>query len=89
MTQNVPLQTQPKPINQFDLSNIVLNVNVESQNVNTHPANLQPQAQADSFKKANILMNPTGNLNEEFDNFQTANTQEKKQSSVFIYLFIN
>ena len=91
-TQSVPPQSQPKPNNQYDLSNLNLNVNVESQKIaNTQPVNLLTQS--DLSKKANMLMNPIASLTEEFDNFQTANTQDKKQSSVFLnflfYLFIN
>lgn len=87
-------QTVPpmnKPQNQFDLTNLNLNVNISSPqiqpfNANPQPMNLKNDLES-SAQKANLLLNPTGN--EEFDNFQTANTQEnKKQASANVIVNI-
>lgn len=83
-TQSVAPMNKP-PANQFDVTS--LNLNTPLTNTQTKPAvnqnlNLQSDLHLlDGAKKAEMLMNPS-TANDEFDNFQTANTQgaqEKKQ----------
>ena len=78
MTVNV--QPQPQlPYNnpQPHVNNQPL-VQVQGNNINLN--------QAESVKKANLLLNPS---NDEFDNFQTANTQDsKKQHPANVAIFL-
>lgn len=87
--QPIVQQNQPsvvpgnRPNPQYDLSSLNMNVNnsqtqpqlQQSQTTLTNSANLQLDLN-NSAKKANMLVNPS---NDEFDNFQTANTDNKKQ----------
>ena len=73
-----------KPMNQYDLTGISMNmgtVNTQpiQQNNNMYPGLNNQAAHNEQVKKANILMNPAGN--DEFDNFQSANTQDNKKPS--------
>ena len=95
--QPIVQQNQPsvvpgnRPNPQYDLSSLNMNVNnsqtqpqlQQSQTTLTNSANLQLDLN-NSAKKANMLVNPS---NDEFDNFQTANTDNKKQPANVTFFF--